>query len=952
MNRLIKKEWLLIIPAVFAIAFLAAIEPHVETIVIQSSEENRATRNEGREDYFFNLMRDPATNSIPVNVRKNEVAAAKQLPTSNDFAFKGSAVTYDFTEVGPNNVGGRTRALAVDVNNSNIILAGGVSGGVWKSTDGGQSWTQRTTPDQTPQVSFIAQDPRSGFTSTWYYVTGERSGNSASDRGFKSTYFGNGMYRSTDNGDTWQQIAGTSGDQTTFDSCFDFGSKVVVSPTTGSVFVATAVCGVFRSSDGTTWTDFSPVLGSVNDHAFSDVVVASNGTLYAVLSSTGFNGTSTTFSPGVYESTNDGISWVDVTPTQMPAFHDRSRVTVAPSNPDLVYVFIEGDGSDPELVVIDRNNSTNNASLTANIPDYVGSGPGEMNLQGGYNMTVGVDPSNSSNIIIGGTNLFASTDGFTSSPAQENGWIGGYGPDSFLYPNHHPDNHVLFFDPNNAGRLYSGHDGGISVTQDAFSGNVSWTSLNNGYNVTQFYTVAISPQANDDRIVGGTQDNGSPYFRFDTNQGTSSSYDVSSGDGSYAALRTSQAFVSSQRGSVLRLSYQNPVTGVKDNTGDLYSPFGGAPFQSFWSVVQPSGAADQLFIHPYLVDYLFENVMFYPSGDELFRNISLNTIPDFNGSATETGWALIPGFTVNDTPTDDRDITALDISRANPQGTLYVAGSDRNFINAFTGTPVIKKIASATISDASVDVSIPNLPAGAYIHDIHVNPVDGNEVLVVVSNYNVESVYHTTDGGNTWTGVEGNLGTAIGGLEGPSVRAAVIAEIDESNTIYFVGTSAGLFSTQQLDGNNTTWVRESPDEIALNIVERLDYRPGDNVLAVGTHGRGIFIGQLQGGVSNEEEDIADVPESFGLNQNYPNPFNPSTNIQFNLPQNSLVTLSVFDINGRKVAELIQNESYASGTHTVGFDATNLASGVYIYNIRAIAAGGINFTQSRTMTLIK
>ena len=89
-----------------------------------------------------------------------------------------------WTQVGPDTLGGRTRALAIDVNDGNTLIAGAVSGGIWKSTDGGASWTQTLTPTQLLSVTTIAQDTRTGNTNTWYAGTGEYTGNSASgDRG-------------------------------------------------------------------------------------------------------------------------------------------------------------------------------------------------------------------------------------------------------------------------------------------------------------------------------------------------------------------------------------------------------------------------------------------------------------------------------------------------------------------------------------------------------------------------------------------------------------------------------------------------------------------------------------------------------------------------------------------------------------------------------------------------
>ena len=100
-------------------------------------------------------------------------------------------------------------------------------------------------------------------------------------------------------------------------------------------------------------------------------------------------------------------------------------------------------------------------------------------------------------------------------------------------------------------------------------------------------------------------------------------------------------------------------------------------------------------------------------------------------------------------------------------------------------------------------------------------------------------------------------------------------------------------------------------------------------------------------MTNSEVEDFDVPNQISLEQNYPNPFNPATNIAYSLPATQRVTLKVFDMLGREVATLINNEVITSGAHTVSFNAASLASGVYIYQL---VGEGMSLT--RKMTLIK
>jgi uncharacterized protein (TIGR02145 family) len=96
------------------------------------------------------------------------------------------------------------------------------------------------------------------------------------------------------------------------------------------------------------------------------------------------------------------------------------------------------------------------------------------------------------------------------------------------------------------------------------------------------------------------------------------------------------------------------------------------------------------------------------------------------------------------------------------------------------------------------------------------------------------------------------------------------------------------------------------------------------------------------------DEIDELPKSLILHQNYPNPFNPSTQIRFALPESQQVTIRVYDVNGRMIAELVNNQTYSVGNHQVSFDGTGLSTGVYIYNLTTNSG----FTMSRKLVLVK
>lgn len=1004
----------------------------------QMGKMNRAEKKAARSEYFFRLMRDPSTNSIPENIRNRELTFARTLPTIQQVQSRMKAkdpsfqtVDYSWSHAGPFDVGGRTRALAADRRNPDIVLAGGVSGGMWKSTNGGDSWNLATPDLANLSVTSVAQDP--GNPDTWYYASGEILGNSASANN-SAPYYGQGIYKSTDNGSTWSLLPQASSNVQGLVGAYNTISRVAVSPATSTVFVASNGFGIYRSTDGQSFS--GPVLGTQGEQLFCDVAVAGDGTLAAVISEASFDDQQSTdpgspnHNPGVFISTDDGQKWTEVTPDTYPDTHRRSVLSFAPGNPDILYVLTLKGANDTE----NQGVSFHKLDLSAgsaedrseHLPDFRvdDEDTGYMEMQGGYNMEVAVKPDNEDFVLVGGINLFRSTDGFATTPEggydgeneaqKDQYWIGGYNKNNSFtqYPNQHADQHrVIFPEPSaDPDRMWAGHDGGLSYTTDVTAESVSWEDRDDGYVTSQFYTAAIPNFADDNRRAGGTQDNGTPFFQAGA-QNSQNTQDISSGDGGHAYFTENYLYVSQQEGGVIRW---------EDDFSEL-------------SYVYPSAAENQLFIHPYQVDPNDENVMYYPDGHYIWRNTSLNTIPNDNSSSGATqGWEELSDLSVG----SGNLISSLAVSTV-PANILYLGGFSTN------GEPVIKRIDNAhTTTDDITDVSLPGDAGlnGAYLKDIAVNPGNANEVLAVLSNYNIVGLYHTSDGGENWTAVEGNL-TGNESNPGPSLRSAAIIPA-ENGTVYLLGTSTGLYSTQTLEGANTEWGQEAADVIGNAVTDDVAARIADGDIAAGTHGRGMLSGDFGGTVdisdipwieldkteervgepvviraenfefnttASENEVIltdrynnqtreteatvldatageltievprdAIFPEApdnevmlkvrsngtepaavtftvlppirFSLNQNYPNPFRGTTNIPFDVSEDSEVSLTIYSINGRKVIEPLRAESFNAGSYDEQIDLSHLASGIYIYRLVAQSSRGTQI-DSKKMTLI-
>ena len=867
----------------------------------------------------FKMLRDIKTNRLPDNILNLEQNFASKLPKATD---RDNPNTLTWTERGPNNVGGRTRALACDISNPNVIIAGGISGGIWRSVNTGSSWTQTTTNSQLHSATCIAQDRRTGQTNNWYIGTGELKGNSASGGG-GAFFVGNGVYKSGDNGLSWTLLPSTSGiPPNNFSSAWQFVWNIAtdVSNTTQEEVYAATVGSVYRSSNGgTNWTE---VLGSfTNRSECTDVAVNPNGVVYTA-------GSFIAGGPmnGINRST-DGISYTDITPTSgFPPNYGRIVLALAPSNPNVVYVAIQGvPNGFPNSVnghmlwkyTYISGNGTGTGGIWesrgANLPQAGQNNYGTFNepfdTQEGYDLWLCVKPDNENFLIVNAVNMYVSADGFATSTNAKR--VAGYQPgqENGTYPNHHPDIHSGFFRPGNNVEFFSGHDGGISRTNDittniTSNNPVTWQLLNNGYNVTQFYGISIAPEAGNNRLAGGFQDNGS--YTTTTSVLATPWTAINSGDGGFCAVPPAgddRIYSSSQNGDIDRanLDGSNVVT------------------------MKPSGATRQLFINPHVLDKNNSSLFYYGGGNTagttgIWRNNNIQ-----NGTNT-TGWAYLTGTDFGSTTAQ---VSAIGVSRANNPNVVYYGSTEGD----------IRRITNANGSHTVSGNLNTGLPSG-YVTCIAVDPSNSNFALAVFGNYNMQSLWYTNNGGTSWTDVEGNLS----GVNGPSVRWAEIFYINSTMQI-MLSTSTGMYFTSVLNGGSTVWTQQAVSTIGNVVCVQTDFRPADNTLVVATHGRGSFQTVITEPISVGQIS-SEVPSSYSLKQNYPNPFNPTTNIKFDVAKTGDVKIVVFDVMGREVQTLV-NQSLTPGTYEVKFNGVNITSGVYFYRLQSG-----NFTETKRMLMIK
>lgn len=792
--------------------------------------ENRADRMAWEQ----RMLADPQTGQIPEGILFAERQFAARLPVAD--AESGP----DWAIRGPWNVGGRTRALAIDVSNENRILAGGVSGGLWLSEDGGQNWSRRTAMNALPSCVSVAQDKRPGKTDTWYYLSGEVLGNSAS--GGDAFYFGDGLYKSTDGGLNWSQIPATAGgNPQAFSTLYQVGYRVLCAPVDSQDVVYMACIGaIYRSANGgANWTAVRG--GNIGNFSYyTDIAVTNSGVLYATLSSDGPN-------KGIWRSTN-GTGWTNITPDSFPNEYNRIVIGINPDDENEVYFLAETPGKGFKNTFIDSENwsslwkyrylGDNGAGAggqwvdrSANLPG-TGTSFDRFSNQGGYDLVIKVQPG-TGHVFIGGTNIYRSTSAFAD--ADHTTQIGGYLPGTTLpffelYPNHHPDQHEILFLPSNPNVIFTGSDGGIHRSDDSNAPVVLWNSLNNGYRTTQLYTAIFEKSTPDDpALIGGFQDNGN-FFTGADNPNAVWKQTVN-GDGSYGAIPDGKPYyiLSIQQGRVVKCAI--------DDQGNVTA----------FNRIDPVGAAksDYQFINPLALDPSDQNILYLPAGKRFFRQSNLAAIA-LNGAwdSISLGWTLFP-----DTLTGDGKFSAIGVSKNYPAHRVYL-GSDNN---------TLFRIDEAN-GPAPIKTSLaPPLPTNAaYISCIAVDPDNGDDVTVVYSNYSVYSMYRSLNGGESWFKVAGNLENALNGSgSAPSLRWLSILPFPDGSRKYYCGTSTGLYAADSLvlhaaGQAGTQWTLQAPDLIGNTVVPFVDTRPSDGLVVAATHGIGMYSVNITPFVGNEE----------------------------------------------------------------------------------------------------
>lgn len=876
---------------------------------------------ENRQQWELKRLADPQTGAIPLDIRLRELMFASTLPKNTDINPIANTST-GWKHRGPYYIGGRTRAIGIDVADTQRILAGSVSGGMWLSVNGGKTWNAAQKTNELRSATCLVQDIRPNHQQFWYMGTGEAYGQSAGARG--AYYLGDGLFVSSDSGKSWSPVPSTSsGNPTSFSIGWQLMWNVAMDASAqDSIQEVYAACynQVQRSfNGGKSWSNI--LAGGY----FTDVAVASNGVVYATSSSDGQR-------KGMFRGDNDG-SLVNINPPFLGTTYKRIVIGIDPNNENVVYFLLNTDkfgrafsNSRGEVewnalyryTYIGGNGAGDSGvweDLSINLPG--GSAFDRFNVQGSYDMLVAVRPGDAEQVFIGGTNLYMSTKAFSDSTHTQK--IGGYKlnaqfPNVGMYPNHHPDQHQLIFYPKDGSKLLNTNDGGVFRSKGMNVSPFAWESLNNGYLTTQFYSIALDhATAESPILVAGAQDN----CQLMTVSAESKALwtETYFGDGSFCAVEdgAKRFYFSKQQGKMIKAT----VDGNGNRTA--------------YARIDPIGASKYLFINPYVLDPVDNNVMYLAGGKYLWRNNQLRNIPLLNNNdSISQGWLKGSDSVV----IRNEFVSALGVS-SKPAHRLYYGTTLKRLYRVDS--------ANLSVNLKPKDVTAVAFPS-AYISCVAVDPRNADKLMVSFSNYNVYSVFNSEDGGKTWFKSAGNLEQFATGLgDGPSVRWLSILPVQDG-TVYLAATSVGFFATDTLQGLNTKWVQQASGEIGNVVCDMFDVRVSDGAIALATHGNGIYSANIvrKGDILNAEVISKNSRMKAML---YPNPTQRTVKLTYqvpadwqNLPQNKeqldgLVEL--LDASGRQLKRISLDHSkpLQDRWFEMNIDVSDVSTGTYYLRLR-------------------
>ena len=663
-------------------------------------------------------------------------------------------------------------------------------------------------------------------------------------------------------------------------SAYNFGTRILCDYL-GNVYLGTRA-GLYRSTNGgTTWTNITP--STASSSAICDMEITSTATQSRLHVVTGIvnatQGYRYTDDPALVSS---GSGW-NSPAFPFPSFNNRAEIAVSGN---ILYALPANNSSQVTQVFKSTDGGANWAATTAAPPNTVSNTP-FANGQAWYDLSVRINPANPNECIIGGIDCARTLDG-GETWQRISAWVGTAG--QYVHADQHD---IQWWDGCN--KLIFGCDGGVHYSSDK---GTTIRDRNTGFRVKQFYSVAIHPTQTN-YFLAGDQDNGVHQLN---SAGLGNSVEVTGGDGAFVAIEMDQP--NYQFGSYV---YNTFSRHVNNGVG------------AGWVTFQFPTTPQTRFINPWDYDNT-ANIIYagYGAGN-YFRWDDPQTAANVGSSTTSI-------VTINEF--SGQRPSAIHVSPYTPHRVFFGTGNGK----------VVRVDQANTASPVAVDITPAGAPGG-YASCVVTGSSD-NVLMVVYSNYSIQNVWVTLDGGATWSALDDANGTNLPNMP---VRWALFHP--DSDTKAFLATETGVWETELFNGTGTVW--EASPSMPNVRVTMLKYRSSDRTLVASTYGRGIWT--------------TTVPLPSGFSFNSPSP----AVVSCPAPQNMTITLGTAATGGFNGPITLSATGNPTGT-TVSFTAnpvtpgqstivvlngTNaLAPGTYPVTIQGTATGATTQTRQLTFTI--
>ena len=692
----------------------------------------------------------------------------------------------ELRSIGPGVASGRISDIAVDPGNPHRFFVAVASGGVWRTGNDGTTWTPVFDHEGSYSIGCLALDPKNP--SVVWVGTGENNSQ-------RAVYFGDGIYRSEDGGGSWKNLGLKNSEHISKILIDPRDSKVVYAAAQGPLWSAGGDRGLYKTTDaGKTW---KAVLTISENTGVTDVVMDPRDPDVLYASSYQRRRHTWTMIDGgpesaIYKSTDAGATWTKLSAGLPKEDMGRIGLAVSPANPDMVYATIEASNKAGGIFrSLDRG-----ATWEKRNDYFAGAAMAYARLF--------VDPKNADRVYSMDVWIQASEDGGKT-------WH------KLGETNKHPDNHVLWIDPNDTNHLLDGCDGGVYESYDRAG---TWQFKAN-LPVTQFYRVGLDNASPVYNVYGGTQDNfslGGPSRTFGLQGITNSDWFVTStGDGFFSQVDPEDPniiYSEAQYGAINRMDRR---TGeqlfIQPQPGK-----GEAGLRWNWDA--------PILISPH------KHTRIYFAANRLFRS-------EDRGN---TWTAVSPDLTRQ----LDRDKLKV-MGKIWPPDAVYKSGSTSFFGNivSLAESPVQEGLLYVGTDDGLVQVTedggrtwkkhekFPGVPDMSWVSRLTASSHDKGTVYAAFDNHNMGDfapyLLRSDDRGATWRSIAGDL----------PARGMVwaLAEDPVDGNLLFAGTEYGLFFTKD-GGGHWTQLKGGLPTIS---VRDLAIQKRENDLVLATFGRGFYI---------------------------------------------------------------------------------------------------------------